>query len=188
MGRNQKGGELGRGTGEKPAAATTSSTPLHEVIYSSLPEAPNTTSSTLFCRFCSSIPSPSQFYTFCLSLYPRRPTGQAVFTAEVIGVVGESLTLALLRPKICVCVYPHVCIRLFVMTGSEARKGKQALANVSPLGRRQIGFHYAVCLFLSHILKLSLSSPRISLHLTTNSKTIIHAFSCTSLQRFFSSW
>lgn len=28
-----------------------------------------------------------QFYTFCLSLYPRRQPGQAVFTAEVIGVV-----------------------------------------------------------------------------------------------------
>lgn len=53
---------------------------------------------------------------------------------------------------VIVCVYSHVCIRLFVMTGSEAREGKQALAGVSPLGSRQIGFHYTVCLFLSHIL------------------------------------
>lgn len=82
-GRRERGGERG----EKPAAATTSSTPLHEVIYSSFPEAPNTTSSTPLCRFSLSLPSHSQFYTFCLSLYPRRPPGQAVFTAEVIGVV-----------------------------------------------------------------------------------------------------
>lgn len=29
----------------------------------------------------------SKLYTSCLSLYPRRQPGQAVFTAEVIGVV-----------------------------------------------------------------------------------------------------
>lgn len=33
------------------------------------------------------LPALSRFYTFCLSLYPRRQPGQAVFTAEVIGVV-----------------------------------------------------------------------------------------------------
>lgn len=31
--------------------------------------------------------TPPQFYTSCLGLYPRRRSGQAVFTAEVIGVV-----------------------------------------------------------------------------------------------------
>lgn len=83
------------------------------------------------------------------------------------------------------CVCARVCVRLFVMTGSEAREGEQALASVSPLGNRQIGFHYAVCLFLSHILQPSLSSSCISLHLSTNSKTIIHDFSCTCSAALF---
>lgn len=71
------------------------------------------------------------------------------------------------------------------MTGSEARKGKQALASVSPLGNRQIGFHYAVCLFLSYILQLFLSSSCISLHLSSNSKIIIHAFPCSCSAALF---
>lgn len=66
-----------------------------------------------------------------------------MFTAEVIGVVWrepdpgpaqakEMCACAVLR----VCVYTLVYMRLFVMTDSEAREGKQALASVSPLGNR----------------------------------------------------
>lgn len=71
------------------------------------------------------------------------------------------------------------------MTGREAREGKQALASVIPLGSRQIGFHYSVCLFSFHILQLFLSSSCLSFHLSTNSKTIFHAFSCTCSAALF---
>lgn len=61
--------------------------PQHEVIYSSLPEAPKTTSSTPLCWISPPLLPLSFCPTHSASLDPRRQPGQAVFTAEVIGVV-----------------------------------------------------------------------------------------------------
>ena len=106
-----------------------------------------------------------------------------MFTAEVIGGVRREPDPGPTKaPDKCVCtlilcVCVRACGRALVMTGSKAKEGKQALACVSPLGNRQIGFHRAVCLFSSLILQQFLSSSRISLRLCTSQKTIIHTFS-----------
>lgn len=191
----REGGERERNQLPSP----TISTHLLQVIYSSHPH--NTASTTspstsqLNTPFPFHVRSPS--LSSCLSLHPRSQSGQAVFTAEVIGVVRREPDPGPAKAKdMCVCVrvlllafvcaraYALLYIRLFVMTGSEARQGKQALASVSPLGSRQIGFYYAVCLFLSPIL--CLSSLCISLRcLKDNHSRFLLSL---ALQHFIFSW
>lgn len=111
----KKGGEKRRGKGEKPAAVTTISTHLLQVIYSSHP--PNTTSTTSPSTSQLNAPLPSRArspsLSSCLSLHPRRQSGQAVFTAEVIGVVWREPDPGPAKAKdMCACAF--FCLRLCV--------------------------------------------------------------------------
>lgn len=115
----KKGGERRRGKGEKPAAVTTISTHLLQVIHSfhppirPVPPPPP--------RHSLIPPSPharSPSLSSCLSLHPRRQSGQAVFTAEVIGVVWREPDPGPTKAKdMCACAlfYLRLCVRVRIL-------------------------------------------------------------------------
>lgn len=155
---------------------------------SSIPPSPRLQSLTSSTPLCWIFPLP-----FCSLLCPYSLTvSQVVARAGCVYCWGnwsslESLTLSLLRPKICACT----CVRVYSCAYAclwwlAVRERKQALARVSPLGKRQIGFHYAVCLFLSHFLQLSFSYFFTSLdklkdNLSCFSSTLYSLYSTFSL-------
>lgn len=104
--RGKRGGERSRR--EKPAAATTSSTPLHEVICSSLPTAPYITSFSPLCWVFFS------FFPFSFSLLHIHPphVSQEAARAGCVYCWGNWSSLERVWPlpseglrSLCMCAY-----------------------------------------------------------------------------------
>lgn len=124
FGKELRGKREGKGAGGKKQLLPQPVPPNY--MKSSAPPCPQLLISPPFLHSAQFffLPSYSHFYTYSPPpMCPKRQPGQAVFTAEVIGVVWRESDLCPAKAE-DVCVRIHVCIRLFLMTGSEASEGK----------------------------------------------------------------